>query len=339
MPLKKDLVLVTGAGGHTGTNVVLQLLHAGRSVRATVRRAEDAQRLRAWGCEVIQGDLTQPFQAHAAVKGCNAVYHCAGVHKRHALNPEREIIQPTLEMSEGILRACKREKVKKVIYASNAIATGLTPNPSQPLNETQWNEHPLLPYARAQTLAEQHARAYAVKYNLNVSFVLPSFVTGPYFYHSTPHIQFILDFIQRRMPLSFEGGWQVVDARDVARAMMACEQNGKPLERYLLAGEFATVQGYLRMLENLTGIQAPAFEAPKRVALVVGEVADALSGLARASTFISRELVEECMGTYACYDTSKARRELRFKPLHAEASLKDTLEWAREKGFWIPSRG
>jgi uncharacterized protein YbjT (DUF2867 family) len=68
-------VLVTGGTGFVGPKVVHALRAAERPVRALARKPEKQERLRAWGCEVVAGDMTDAESLRRAVEGCDAVVH------------------------------------------------------------------------------------------------------------------------------------------------------------------------------------------------------------------------------------------------------------------------
>jgi len=68
-------ILVTGAAGKTGAEVVEQLRERGFPVRALVRRRDDrSARLEALGAEVTVGDLLEPESMRAAMQGVKRVY-------------------------------------------------------------------------------------------------------------------------------------------------------------------------------------------------------------------------------------------------------------------------
>lgn len=90
-------VLVTGATGNTGRHVVTGLLDQGIDVRVLVRDPAKAP-----GGEVVQGDITDSTEA---AEGVDAVY----------------FVWPFYS-SEGIDKAVKPFKDKKVVYVSSAAA-------------------------------------------------------------------------------------------------------------------------------------------------------------------------------------------------------------------------
>lgn len=67
-------ILVVGATGNTGGEVLRQLAAAGTQVRALSRGGAGAQRLRDAGTEVIEADLAEPVTLSAALDGVSGVF-------------------------------------------------------------------------------------------------------------------------------------------------------------------------------------------------------------------------------------------------------------------------
>ena len=70
-------ILILGATGVLGRQVVPRLVERGHAVRAVVRRPQDAHALLAAGVEVVSGDILDPGSLHAAAAGCDAALHMA----------------------------------------------------------------------------------------------------------------------------------------------------------------------------------------------------------------------------------------------------------------------
>lgn len=95
------MILVVGGTGFVGTKVVHALRAAELPVRVLARRPEKQDQLRAWGCEVVEGDLTDAASLERAVEGCTTVVHLV------ALPPfadagaiERVMVQGTRDLVE-----------------------------------------------------------------------------------------------------------------------------------------------------------------------------------------------------------------------------------------------
>lgn len=78
--MTKPKILVTGATGKTGTQVVAQLREKGWPVRAVVRKHDArSERLRQQGAEVVVADVYDYEQMLGAMRGTHRAYYCPPV--------------------------------------------------------------------------------------------------------------------------------------------------------------------------------------------------------------------------------------------------------------------
>jgi uncharacterized protein YbjT (DUF2867 family) len=73
------MILVTGGTGFVGPKVVHALRAQGRPVRCLVRKPVKAKTLQSWGCELVQGDVTDQESLTRAAEGCDAVVHLVAI--------------------------------------------------------------------------------------------------------------------------------------------------------------------------------------------------------------------------------------------------------------------
>src|SRR5205085_4444635 len=72
-------VLVTGGTGFVGSGIVRALRVEDRPVRCLVRDRRKASRLESWGCELVEGDVTDRESLRRAVAGCDRVIHLVAI--------------------------------------------------------------------------------------------------------------------------------------------------------------------------------------------------------------------------------------------------------------------
>jgi NADH dehydrogenase len=114
------VILVTGGTGFVGSKVVHALRAEERPVRVLARRPEKQERLRAWGCEVVLGDMTDAASLRRAVEGCEAVVHLVGLPPFADPNAtERVMTQGTRDL----VAAAKEANVARfVLMSANGVS-------------------------------------------------------------------------------------------------------------------------------------------------------------------------------------------------------------------------
>jgi uncharacterized protein YbjT (DUF2867 family) len=105
------MILVTGATGFIGPNVVHALRAGERDVRCLVRRPERAGTLRAWGCEVVEGDVTDPSSVERAAQGCYAIVHLVSIITGSRSDFERVMAEGTRSLVSAAQAAAARRFV------------------------------------------------------------------------------------------------------------------------------------------------------------------------------------------------------------------------------------
>jgi nucleoside-diphosphate-sugar epimerase len=131
------MILVTGATGFLGHELVESLLAEGRRVRILTRHGSSDARL-----DVVTGDISDSDTVENVMRGIDAVFHLATNSDHFA--PYEEHRKTTIVGTSNVLSAAARNGVKKVVYMSTAAVTTK--------NKTN--------YTRAKAEAEDIARSY-----------------------------------------------------------------------------------------------------------------------------------------------------------------------------------
>ncbi|PIV25745.1 MAG: NAD-dependent dehydratase, partial [Anaerolineae bacterium CG03_land_8_20_14_0_80_58_20] len=185
MDWKNQTVLVTGAGGFIGSQLVESLLAEGARVRAFVRYNSrgDPGLLRllppelAGRLEVISGDLRDQRAIYEAARDCGLVFHLGAlISIPYSYRHPYEVAEVNFMGTLNLLMACRELGIPRLIHTSTSEVYGTARR--APIDE----EHPLQgqsPYSASKIGADKLAESFYCAYNLPVVTVRPFNTFGP----------------------------------------------------------------------------------------------------------------------------------------------------------------
>jgi nucleoside-diphosphate-sugar epimerase len=336
-------VLVTGGSGFIGSQVLLQLLAKGYTVRTTVRNlvrepevrslleragSEPGERLR-----FFAADLEADQGWKEAAEGCEFVLHVASPFPPAVPRNEDELIIPARDGALRVLRASRDAGVRRVVLTSSFAAVGYGhAEQAAPFDETSWTDlggEGLTAYVKSKTMAERAAWEWIAREGggLELATVNPVGVFGPVlspdFATSILIVQKMMDGAMPGCPRLWFGG---VDVRDVAQlhllAMVSPDAKG---ERFLAtAGDFLSLVDMARMLKRRMG------DAARRVP--TRELPDWLVRVAAWRDPSVKQILPD-LGKHKNASSQKARTILGWKPLSIEDALAATAQSLLEQGL------
>jgi nucleoside-diphosphate-sugar epimerase len=330
-------VAVTGPTGEIGKPLISEL--EGRAevgeVLGMARRPFDPS-VEGWEKVAYrQGDILDRGALVALFDGVDVAVHLA-----FAIFGDREATRKVnLEGTRNVFEAAIKAGVSRLVYASSVAAYGFHPENPQPLTEdvpARGSEGFYYSAQKAELealldelLAGSGVQAYVFR---------PCIVAGP---RATMLIEQTVDAVRAGDPLPLlrkgieklplvkpilpDPGipMQLVHHDDVARAMTAAICGDGPAGAYNLAGE-----GEIQIGDVARSLGWRSMPLP-RPALGIGTAA------ARRLTFASSRLEwATALDTPVLMDSSKARRQLGWKPLYdAKETLTSTVAGARRRGL------
>jgi UDP-glucose 4-epimerase len=114
-------ILVTGATGKIGSRLTKRLARRGDRVRVLVRDAQRATDLREARIELAVADLLEPASLTAALRGVDAVVHCAAFFR--GATPEQAHAVNDLG-TQHLANAARSAGVKRFIFTSTGLVYG-----------------------------------------------------------------------------------------------------------------------------------------------------------------------------------------------------------------------
>ena len=185
MNLKGKKVLVTGADGFIGSNLVEHLLEEGALVRAFV--FYNSFNSLGWldtfpketlaKIEIFQGDVRDPWLVAEAVKGCEVVFHLAAlISIPYSYNAVESFIDTNTKGTLNILQAARMHGTKRVLITSTSEVYGTARY--VPMDE----KHPLQaqsPYSASKAAADRLGESFYKSFGVPIVTVRPFNAFGP----------------------------------------------------------------------------------------------------------------------------------------------------------------
>jgi dihydroflavonol-4-reductase len=323
--------VVTGAAGFVGAAVARVLAASGRKVRGTIRTGSTRANLADFPGELVEADLRDPAQAHAALEGARELFHVAADYRVWAPDPE-EIVRNNRAMTEAVMQAALARRVERIVYTSS-VATIL------PLAGGVADEHrPARPeqatgaYKRSKVIAERLVERMVAESGLPAVIVNPSTPIGPRDVHPTPTGRIIVEAARGGMPAFVDSGLNLVHVDDVAQGHLLALERGKPGERYILGGEDVPLAAMLAEIAQALGRKPPKVRLPVAPLFPLAWAAEQWARISGKEPFLTLDSLR--MARHHMYFSSaRAERELGYRARPWQAAIGDALGWFRAQGM------
>ena len=145
--------------------------------------------------------------------------------------------------------------------------------------------------------------------------------------------QLVQNVLLGKLPGLVPGSFSVVDARDVAQAIIAAAEFGRRGERYLAAGRHMTMEDLVPLLGRIAGVQTPTRKLPLPLLYLLAGAQELFARLTGKPILLSLAtvhlMVKEAGRSH--YDHTKSARELQLNLRPVAETLADTVAWYRDQ--------
>lgn len=327
--------LITGGNGFIGSALAGRLVERGEEVRVTVRQGSNTRNIDGLPIEKVYADVRDRHAMHKALLGCRNLYHTAALYKVW-LRDEKELYEVNVEGTALVMSEALRQGVEKVVFTSSIAALGIPPH-GEPADEkvtfNLWNTR--LPYEISKYESEKAAWKF-VKQGLPLVVVRPSLVLGERDIYPTPSGKLVLDVLQGRYLFYLEGGINLVDINDVTEGHILAMEKGKIGESYNLGNNHNNIRlkELFSLIAEIGGISAPRFRIPYPAGLAYANLSLWMADHLTHKPPLLAPGALEVLHLFKKMDSTKAITELGLPQTPLRETIRRTVEWFRENGYW-----
>ncbi|MEN8251659.1 MAG: SDR family oxidoreductase [Bacteroidota bacterium] len=325
-------IFITGATGMLGSHIAKALSDRGHTVNVLVRSKEKAENLTFPNINIFEGDITDKQSIDAAMKGCRQVYHLAAFAGVWAPDTGT-FYDVNVGGTTNVLQSALENNIEKVVITSTAGNLG--PSIHGIITEDKVRDTDILnEYEGSKIMADSRAREFIARHNMNIVFVLPTRVYGPYLLGNHAAVTLVIDkFVNH--------GWRIYPGRgnetgnfvyidDVTQGHLLAMEKGIKGESYIIGGENATSITFFELLGELSGIKRKMIRIPIWLQMLF-----ARTQLFLANNFNRKPLITPGWIKKGTYDyeisSDKAVNALGYSVTPLKDGLSKTVEYLKTR--------
>ena len=329
------MILVTGATGLVGGNLIWHLLQDNIRVCAIRRKSSSIDPL--WTIfrfytsdpeeylsriDWIIADVIDEISIGKAMLGISVVYHCAA---EVTINNDAGYLRDTNVLgTRNVVRAALQNHVSKMCFVSSIAACGRGQNYETVNEDFVWKDSPERSlYSHSKYYSEQEVWK-GMEEGLHAVIVNPGVILGVSG-RETGSSQL---FSQVRKGLMFytQGGSGYVDVRDVVNAMIQLVQSDIFGERFILTGENCSNKDILCWMADGFGKRRPFICIGKQLLRLAGCFFETAGKIFHFRPLIDRSIARTATSR-EYYSSLKIEKALHFRFTPIETSIHEICQF------------
>jgi dihydroflavonol-4-reductase len=345
MDLRDKKILITGASGSLGKQLIYHLTGMGIEPIAHCRQSSDTSYIDSHRLEKRLADIREREALPRLVAGVDAIIHTAAMVN---FRKDQSDLFDRINVSAAVdlYRAARQAGVKRFVHVSSVVGIGAHPRQgkngdiaSRVVNEDfKFNLGKLkVPYIRSKRAAEVKLCRLAAEGGPELIIVNPSVIISPS-RTGNDRAKAMKMFSRWFLP-DYYNLVNMVDVRDVAPGIVAALQDGRPNERYILAGSNVAARDILLHVSANLGKVPHLVRMPGLLLRNAARFSFFWAKLTRRKRIpLYPDLVRMADYDWA-YSSRKAREELGYKTRSIYTSLDDLLSNSFFDSWSKPAKG
>lgn len=235
------------------------------SIRALVHK--NVRGLETLPVEKVEGNLESVESLQRAFAGADVVFHAAGRISITRMDARR-VFETNVGGTRNVIAACTMVGVSRLVHFSSIEALDLRPLALPVDEERSFAAGPTFsPYTISKAEGEREVRS-AIAGGVDAVIINPTAIVGPWDFRHSLLGKAILAFARGAFPILVEGGFDWVDARNVAETAIQAAESARPGSRYIVGGRWASMTKLARLVCEVTGARPPRLMCPFALARI-----------------------------------------------------------------------
>ena len=322
-------VVLTGATGFLGNNVLRLLLETNHRVTCLVRQDQVPESLAGLKVELLRCDLASRKLDQTLPRDFDSLVHCAAQIQigRTKLTESR---QSNVVATANLATLC-RSMGRRMLHVSTVDTLAYSPDGSPQSEHDREPGKPPATYVVTKKEAEQVFYG-EIERGLDGVILHPGFMLGRFDWKPSS-AEMMLSVARLKPPFAPAGGASVADVRDVAQGVVAAITLSRTGENYILGGQNISYLELWQRMATTIGCRAPSFPLPNWLAWIGGRAGDLKSIVTRNETNLNS--LAAAMGQLQhYYSSAKAAHELGYTLRPLDKAIEQCWEWIKERG-WV----
>ena len=330
--MKQNKVLITGADGVLGSNLVREFLHRNYEVSVfLLPSSKDPITLKGLTLNYYYGNILNPEALSAAVKGHDYVVHGAASTVVYPARSE-SINEVNVTGTRNMINAVLEYGIKKFIHVgtANSFTHGSIEKPGNESKE--YGAHIYgLDYMDSKKKAQDLVLQAVQEKNVPAVVVNPTFMLGPY--DSKPSSgSMIIALKNGKIPGYTTGAKNYIAVKDAAVAIANAIDLGRIGECYILGNHNMTFKEAFHRFAKVIDAKPPKRRLPSWIVVLYGTFNSFSAKLFRYAPAVTKELAKiSCEQQY--YSAAKAKNELNMPATPIEVAVKECYDWFNANGY------
>lgn len=329
LTFEPEAFFLTGATGFLGQHLVDLLLKQGKKIVALVLdqdplEAELRQKASDDRLIIVHGDVAdreslRPFFTAAKTDKAVLIHAASLISIQSKMDPK--LYRVNVLGCQNICDLVREYRIPRLTYVSSVHTIPEEAHGKLITEANSYNPDLVVgPYAKTKAMALDYLLKQT---DLDTVAILPSGLIGPQDPTSGPMTSFIRRYLDRGQRFNIAAGYNFVDVRDVAKAVVLASYYGKDKSCYIISGESVKLSQIMEIISGLKQDGKKGMKVPLWVLKPVAHLAEFFSFLNRRKQAVLTRYAVHTILTNSNFSHEKASKDLGYQPRKIRETLRD----------------